>query len=237
MKIAAGIFPYCPETKRFLIAQRGPNISDPNLWACFGGGADEGESVEETALREFREESGYQGQVKLSKVRWDTYNKKDRCVFYTYLGYVPKEFIPSMVGQETIDGDIETQAAKWVTVKQLEKLLDNQILHKGFNRFLYSFLKVKIEESKMTKKQLVENKIRNIVKKTLKEAQFPFSAKDSLIHITFEDVMDALDSNYEESQITPTVVMSEFNDILRLATQDAKYDLKEKMDYITGKKK
>lgn len=135
MKLAAGILPYCPETKRFLIAKRGPKINNPNVWANFGGKASTGESPVQTAIREFREESGYRGKVKLSSPK-PTTNKNDGFVFYNFIGEVPEEFTPTTIGKRTVDGDVEVSASKWVTLPELIKLKGSSILHPGFNKFL-----------------------------------------------------------------------------------------------------
>lgn len=136
MKLAAGILPYCSQTQRFLLAKRGPMISNPNQWTNFGGKAEQGESSKQTAIREFREESGYKGSVKIVSKGYPTKNKKDGFVFVSYIGEVPNEFKPSTIGKKTVDGDVEVSAAKWVTFEQLMKLKGSSILHPGFNEFL-----------------------------------------------------------------------------------------------------
>ena len=135
MKLAAGILPYCPETQRFLLAKRGPNISNPNQWTNFGGKANKGESPAQTAVREFREESGYKGKVKLLKPL-PIKNNKDGFVFVNYIGIVPEEFQPTTIGKKTVDGDVEVSASKWLTKEQLKKLIGSSVLHPGFNQYL-----------------------------------------------------------------------------------------------------
>lgn len=134
MKLAAGILPYCPKTQRFLLAKRGPMISNPNQWTNFGGKADKGESPAQCAVREFREESGYRGKVKLQNPL--PVKNKDGFVFVNYIGLVPEEFQSTTIGKKTVDGDIEVSAAKWLTKAQLQKLIGSSILHPGFNQFL-----------------------------------------------------------------------------------------------------
>jgi 8-oxo-dGTP pyrophosphatase MutT (NUDIX family) len=46
--------------QKVLLAHRFPgSSSDPNKWDWFGGGVDSGESPKDAAIREFREEAGY----------------------------------------------------------------------------------------------------------------------------------------------------------------------------------
>lgn len=135
MKLAAGILPYCPKTQRFLLAKRGPMISNPNQWTNFGGKAEKGESPAQTAVREFREESGYRGKVKLLNP-FPIKNNKDGFVFVNYIGIVPEEFQPTTIGKKTVDGDIEVSASKWLTKEQLKKLIGSSVLHPGFNQYL-----------------------------------------------------------------------------------------------------
>lgn len=110
-------------------------ISNSNQWTNFGGKADRGESPAQTAVREFREESGYRGKVKLIKP-FPTKNNKDGFVFVNYIGIVPEEFQPTTIGKKTVDGDVEVSASKWLTKEQLKKLIGSSILHPGFNQFL-----------------------------------------------------------------------------------------------------
>ena len=159
---AAGILPYCPKTGRYLIAKRGPDISNPNQWTNFGGKADKGENPAQTAVREFKEESGYKGSVRLNRPI-PTKNNKDGMTFYNFIGEVPAEFQPTTIGKKTVDGDVEVSASKWVTKEQLIGLIGNSILHPGFNRFLN--LKFKQEESNMKNINYVKKLIRETVLK------------------------------------------------------------------------
>ena len=47
-------------TGRFLIQQRSPHVTDPNIWAPTCGSAIQGEESQEAAIREMREELGLQ---------------------------------------------------------------------------------------------------------------------------------------------------------------------------------
>lgn len=170
MKLAAGVLPYCIKTGRFLIAKRGTNISDPNLWTSFGGKSEEGESSQQCARREFKEESGYTGNIQLTNPV--PIKTPDGYVFVNYVGLVPNEFRPTTIGKKTVDGDVEVQAAKWVTKEELKKLMGSKILHPGFRK---SLLQTKLlgeqMKSKPTKrqKQIVEHFIQLEARKILKE--------------------------------------------------------------------
>jgi len=154
MSLAAGILPYCPKTGRYLIAKRGANISNPNQWTNFGGKANKGENPAQTAVREFKEESGYKGSVRLNRPI-PTKNNKDGITFYNFIGEVPAEFQPTTIGKKTVDGDVEVSASKWVTKEQLMGLIGNSILHPGFNRFLNLKFNVK-ENMNSSIKRLIE---------------------------------------------------------------------------------
>ncbi len=144
MNYGAGILPYCIKTKRFLIAKRGAKISEPNLWTNFGGKAENGESVTNTAIREFREESGYNGNVKLIN-KSVPIKSNNNFIFYNFIGIVQDEFIPSTINKMTVDGDIEIQNAKWLSPKQLLKIINSKMIHPGFNKFLIALKNGKIK--------------------------------------------------------------------------------------------
>ena len=62
---SAGILLYAEDTGRYGFQQRSDSVSDPGVWAAWGGGRKSGETLEQCALRELAEESGYQGPVGL----------------------------------------------------------------------------------------------------------------------------------------------------------------------------
>jgi len=123
--IAAGILPICPKTKRVLLCRRGPNGDNPNSWASFGGGFEEGadENPKDAARREFLEESGYAGEYKLSNT--PVYVRDDNhLIYYNYLGVVDEEFIPNLQKDELADYG-------WFHLKEMP-----ENLHPGFKKMI-----------------------------------------------------------------------------------------------------
>lgn len=70
---------------RYLILQRADNRSNPGYWNCVTGHVKEEESVEETALREVKEETNLDGEIiKIGKPLIH-FNKDQRWVILAYL--------------------------------------------------------------------------------------------------------------------------------------------------------
>ena len=57
-----------------------------------------------------------------------------------------------------------------------------------------------------------------------------FNRYDSLISIDFDDVITAVESN--EKEYTEEAINRVFNEILKTALEDARYELKDKMNDI-----
>ena len=112
--IAAGLLAICPETEKFILLKRRNSVKFPNYWGLPAGKFDEKDVYpKKTALREFREETGYSGKVKISKepLYLENDNHTD---FYFYIGILPFEFIPNLQGEGC--GDPESLDYKWVSV-------------------------------------------------------------------------------------------------------------------------
>jgi len=58
MRVSVWVAVVCPGTSRVLLAKRGPTTRNAGRWNFFGGGIDDGEHPEQTALRELAEEAG-----------------------------------------------------------------------------------------------------------------------------------------------------------------------------------
>jgi len=131
--IGAGILPYCKKTKRFLLAFRSSYVLEPHTWGIWGGKIEDNEDIEESAIREFEEESGYNNTIKLIP----SYIYKERgFTYHNFIGLIEDEFEPGL-DWENERGVVETEDYKWVTLDELlkiepkhfglEKLLDNNI--------------------------------------------------------------------------------------------------------------
>jgi 8-oxo-dGTP pyrophosphatase MutT (NUDIX family) len=103
-KIAAGVLPICTKTGRILLVRRGFNQPSPGLWAGFGGKMEpEDSNPQETAKREFKEESQYEGEYRISKEPVYV-NRDNHLDFYTYIGLFDEEFVPELgPAEEAID--------------------------------------------------------------------------------------------------------------------------------------
>jgi 8-oxo-dGTP pyrophosphatase MutT (NUDIX family) len=90
---AAGILFFCVSTKKFLLIYRSPDVVDPSCWCSPGGKIEPGETPEQAAIREAREEIGFSDGVQLSPLYL---YKNPRLEFHNFLGLVPREFTPEM---------------------------------------------------------------------------------------------------------------------------------------------
>lgn len=130
----AGILPICRKTGKILVQKRGKNIVYPNQWCTFGGKGEEGETKEQAAKREFKEESGYSGSIQKLKLL-DTHSRKT-FKFYNYLCIVPDEFKVTTINKKTDANHIEVQDAKWVDINDVRWGLKGEI-HFGLKRLMH----------------------------------------------------------------------------------------------------
>jgi len=121
--IAAGVLAICPETERFLLLKRRYDMVFGGYWGLPGGCFDEEDGYpKKTALREFREETGYDGPVKISKSPLYV-NKSNQLDFYTYICILPWEFTPNLKG-ECVDGE-ESLDFGWFKI-ECKEVWENQ---------------------------------------------------------------------------------------------------------------
>ena len=112
--VGAGILPYCPSTKRYLIPLRSDDVLEPNTWGIWGGKIEDHDNgIEKTAIREFREETNYKGDIKIKSI---SVFKSDNFQYHNFLGIIDNEFTPEL--------DWETSGYKWMTQKELIELND-----------------------------------------------------------------------------------------------------------------
>ena len=112
--IAAGLLAICPETGRFIMLKRREDMEYPGYWNLPGGSFDEEDKYPKiTAIREFKEETGYKGPIKISNKPIDVYSN-NHIDFYTYVAILPWEFVPDLKGKSE-NGD-ESLDYAWVSV-------------------------------------------------------------------------------------------------------------------------
>lgn len=114
---AAGCLPFCPETGRVMIVLRSQGVEQPGTWGNVGGAHHASETPEDAARREFFEETGYSGPVKLEPL---LVFKKDSFRYCNFLAIVHEEFVPHL-GWEADD-------YKWLS---LEEAMRAPLLHFG----------------------------------------------------------------------------------------------------------
>lgn len=109
-QLAAGILCHAKDSKKYLILKRSSDSPEPGTW-CGAGGKYEPKdnSLKETALREFREETGYKGDIKIAPLY--TFENKG-LKFENYLGLVENQFEPNLDKSENTHH-------KWVTKDEL----------------------------------------------------------------------------------------------------------------------
>jgi 8-oxo-dGTP pyrophosphatase MutT (NUDIX family) len=85
-------------------------------WASFGGHARKKETPRQTALREFREETGFSGKIELSPL-WigsSGPSKNPEKVYHLFIGFVSIEFDPKL--------NKEHYEARWFSYDAAKKL-------------------------------------------------------------------------------------------------------------------
>lgn len=126
---ASGVLPIRKKTGRILIGLRSGWVMQPHTWSNFGGAigldhnghAEERLSPEDNAEKEFREETGFEGDIQLIPSYIYT---SGSFKYYNYIGIVDNEFD---LNHENIEYS-EVDEIKWLT---LDGLLNHEDLHFG----------------------------------------------------------------------------------------------------------
>jgi dATP pyrophosphohydrolase len=120
----AGILAIAEDTGRFLVGLRSENVREPGTWNLPGGKRDKNDkTLEDTALREFKEETGYDGPLDLVPVM--EFEDPGVFVFKTFVGLLPTEV--------DLDVNHETDEFRWVSFAEL---IDLEPKHPGFEILL-----------------------------------------------------------------------------------------------------
>jgi 8-oxo-dGTP pyrophosphatase MutT (NUDIX family) len=122
-KQGAGVMPVAQDTGRILLPHRSSEVEQPGDWgATWGGAIDAGLDPQEAARKEFFEEAGYTGSMKMIPLKMFE-DSSSGFRYYNFLGVVPSEFKPRL--------NWETQNYQWVKFGDWP-----QPMHFGFNTIL-----------------------------------------------------------------------------------------------------
>lgn len=114
----AGAIPVACTTGRVLLTLRSSEVLEPGTWGIPGGRCEDGESPAETAVREMREELGYDGELLLLPIFM---YREPNFSFMNFVALVPDEFDPEL--------DWENDDAEWFELDQLPEPLHFGVEH------------------------------------------------------------------------------------------------------------
>lgn len=132
LPMAAGVLPISAATGRLLPNMRSANVSGGRSYgklSTWGGALDEGETPDQAAIRELKEEAGYSGPVKLIP---GFVFRNDKYEYHNFIGIVPNEF--------NIATNWESGSTDWMTLAEL--LQQKSIFHPAFAQFVGSSMPV-----------------------------------------------------------------------------------------------
>jgi uncharacterized protein len=109
-KYGAGCLLFVPESKKFLLIKRSDFVPTPLTWCFPGGGVDSKEDPKVAAIRECREEVGYQISRDLHLL-YTNETHAPRFKFFTYVSIIEKTFHPKL--------NWESCDYMWTTIDEL----------------------------------------------------------------------------------------------------------------------
>ena len=115
----AGILFLAHTTGRVLLTLRSAEVNEPHTWGIVGGKIDGRESPKTAAIREAREELGYNGKIE-NLIPAYTFKTKG-FKFHNFIGIVPDEF--------TFTLDHENDDAGWFDIEELPSPLHFGLEH------------------------------------------------------------------------------------------------------------
>ena len=100
---AAGSIFLARDTKRILLSHRSMAVLEPGMWGTWGGAKRYGETAEEAAHREAREEAGFAGPVQMIPLY--VAHAGQGWTYSNFLAIIDREFTPVL--------NWETQGFRW----------------------------------------------------------------------------------------------------------------------------
>ena len=107
--VGAGCVIVAENTGRICMPKRSKSVMEPGTWGTWGGAVDPNESPRDAALREVKEEAGYDGELLLSQLH--IYKHETGFKYYTFLARVREEFTPTL--------DWETEEHRWCLLESI----------------------------------------------------------------------------------------------------------------------
>lgn len=125
----AGILPICKSTNRILLGYRSLETNEPHTWGLFGGKLDDDEDIsmiQQVALRELYEETGYRGKIELLPA-YVFEDRKHKFEYHNFIGLVDKEFKTYL--------NWENEKTQWFTYDEILNDLKYD-LHFGLSKWI-----------------------------------------------------------------------------------------------------
>lgn len=89
----AGVLPICSKTRRALVCMRSDQVDQPFTWGVWGGTIKKDETYLSGGKREFMEETGFSGKIKILPA---FVFKNARIEYHNLIGLVDSEFTPRL---------------------------------------------------------------------------------------------------------------------------------------------